>query len=97
MEQQLVKDAKVEGIDQFAICTNPSSGKEEDWNTGPPDCNSSALTTRPRRLLVQSVERTGMFSDALYTCIYKSQAIFDLKQTVPLDHLENGKLEEIIF
>ena len=31
--------------------TNPSSGREEDLNPGPPDYNSSALITRPRRLL----------------------------------------------
>ena len=31
--------------------TNPASGREEDLNPGPPDYKSSALTTRPRRLL----------------------------------------------
>ena len=31
--------------------TNPSSGREEDLNPGPPDYKSSALTTRPRCLL----------------------------------------------
>ena len=30
--------------------TNPSSGREEDLNPGPPDYKSSALTTRPRCL-----------------------------------------------
>ena len=30
--------------------TNPSSGREEDLNSGPLDYKSSALTTRPRRL-----------------------------------------------
>ena len=28
--------------------TNPSSGREEDLNPGPPDYKSSALNTRPR-------------------------------------------------
>ncbi|RMX45152.1 hypothetical protein pdam_00024427, partial [Pocillopora damicornis] len=28
--------------------TNPSSGRKEDPNPGPPACKSSALTTRPR-------------------------------------------------
>ena len=32
--------------------TNPSSGREEDLNPGPPDYKSSALTTRPRCLLI---------------------------------------------
>ena len=36
--------------------TNPSSGREEDLNPGPPDYKASALTTRPRRLL-QLAER----------------------------------------
>ena len=31
--------------------TNPSSGREEDLNPGPQDYKSSALTTRPRRLV----------------------------------------------
>ena len=31
--------------------TNPASGREEELNPGPPDYKSSALTTRPRRLL----------------------------------------------
>ena len=30
--------------------TNPTSGREEDLNPGPPDYKSSALTSRPRRL-----------------------------------------------
>ena len=30
---------------------NPSSGREEDLNPGPPDYKSSALTNRPRCLL----------------------------------------------
>ena len=33
--------------------TNPSSGKEEDLNLGPPDYQSSALTTRHTRLLIK--------------------------------------------
>ena len=31
--------------------TNPARGREEDLNPGPPDYKSSALTTRPRRLV----------------------------------------------
>ena len=34
--------------------TNLSSGREEDLNSGPPDYKSSALTTRPRCLLLPS-------------------------------------------
>ena len=38
--------------------TNPSSGREEDWNSGPPDYKSSALTTRPRcRLLINAASK----------------------------------------
>ena len=35
--------------------TNPASSREEDLNPGPPDYKSSALTTRPRRLLAASL------------------------------------------
>ena len=32
--------------------TNPSNGREEDWNMGPPDYKPSAVTTRQRLLLL---------------------------------------------
>lgn len=31
---------------------NPSNGREEDWNMGPPDYKPSALTTRQRLVLL---------------------------------------------
>ena len=34
---------------------NPSSGRKEDLNPGPPDYKSSALTTRPRYLLQEAI------------------------------------------
>ena len=44
--------------------TNPSSGREEDLNPGPPDCKSNALTTRPRCLLTSLVKDRKMCEDA---------------------------------
>ena len=38
----------VEELNSGPPKTNPSSGREEDLNPGPPDYKSSALTTRPR-------------------------------------------------
>ena len=38
----------VEELNSGPPKTNPSSGREEDLNPGPPDYMSSALTTRPR-------------------------------------------------
>ena len=35
--------------------TNPASGREEDLNQGPPNYKSSALTTRPRRLPIETL------------------------------------------
>ena len=40
----------VEELNSGPPKTNPSSGREEDLNPGPPDYKSSALTTRPRCL-----------------------------------------------
>ena len=42
--------------------TNPSSGREEDLNAGPPDCKSSTLTTKPCCLLIIIVQRLSQAS-----------------------------------
>ena len=54
-EQKLVKNPRpvgylqsVQELNSGPPKTNPSSGREEDLNPGPPAYKCSALTTRPR-------------------------------------------------
>ena len=52
--QNSPQDSVPQNINSGPAETNPSSGSEEDLNPGPPDYNSSALTTRPRCFLKES-------------------------------------------
>ena len=49
--------SRVEELSLGPPNTNPCSGKERDLNPGPPDYISSALTTRPRRVLIKKKTR----------------------------------------
>ena len=51
----------VEELNSGPPKTNPSSGREQDLNPGPPDYKSSALTTRPRCLLRRHMKEEEEF------------------------------------
>ena len=48
--------------------TNPSNDREEDLNPGPPDYESSVLTTRPRYFLMKQ-SKIALLSDKLWNRI----------------------------
>ena len=75
--------------------TNPSSGREEDLNPGPPDYKSSALTTRPRCLLQ---ERSGQFrrrASAVPNLIVIGSTVARHKHDFDPDVVPNSGLTEV--
>ena len=51
--------------------TNPSSGREQDLNPGPPDYKSSALTTRPHLPPNEMKAIEKHFHLVLFVMLYK--------------------------
>jgi len=69
---------------------NPSSVREEDFDPGPPDDKSSALTTRPRRLL--NIIPLSPPSTCASTGKQKKKKTKKLKTPSTLTRLENAAL-----
>ena len=69
--------------------TNPSSGREEDSNPGPPDYKSSALTTRPRRSAPQE------FSFTFRSFFPELQALAELLGAYGMKHLGHKMMQQI--
>ena len=53
--------------------TNPSNDREEDLNPGPPDYESSVLTTRPRYFLMK---QSKIALHGIVSCLFVLKSYF---------------------
>ena len=85
--------------------TNPSSGREEDLNPGPPDYKSSALTTRPRCLLtlfnlLSTPDKRHLYHDMVQERMHriiKLCTFADLRRPINLTDLFRFTTHDLLF